>query len=91
MGPIEDRENEHLGQGDSQIVATRRFLMDAIRAVQEGRDAPGVAIGAEDDNSYDDLIMISAVVPADRFWMAHAPEVSTNPPAVVERVLAAAR
>jgi hypothetical protein len=91
MVPIEDRENEHLGLGDSQIVATRRFLMDAIGAVQEGHDAPGVAIGANDDNSFDDLIMISAVVPADQFWMAHAPEVSTNSPTVVERVLAAVR
>ncbi len=91
MGPIGDRENEHLGVGDSQIVATRRFLLEAIRAVQEGRDAPGVAVGAEDDNTFDDLVMVSAIVPSDRFWMAHAPEITTCSPEVVERVLAAAR
>lgn len=77
MGPISDRENEHLGQGDSQIVAVRRFLLDAIRTVQNGGDPPGVAFDVE-DNDFSDLIMISAVVPAGKDWMAHAPEVTTH-------------
>jgi hypothetical protein len=90
MGPIGDRENEHLGLGDTQIVATRRFLLEAIRTVQEGGNAPGVAVAPEDDNSFDDLIMVSDIVPADRFWMAHAPEITTLTRDVVDRVLAVA-
>jgi len=77
MGPIMDRENEHLGQGDSQVVAVRRYLLDAIREVQNGGDAPGVAFDVE-DNDFSDLIMVSAVVPAGMDWKAYAPQVTTH-------------
>jgi hypothetical protein len=87
MGTIADRENEHLGVGDSQIAMTRRFLLDAIKTVQAGGDAPGVALDVEDDNSYDDLVMVSAVVPADQHWIAYAPEVTTHDRAQTQRAL----
>jgi phthalate 4,5-dioxygenase len=77
MGPIMDRENEHLGQGDSQIVAVRRFLLDAMREVENGGDAPGVAFDVE-DNDFSDLIMVSATVPAGVDWKRYAPEVTTH-------------
>jgi phenylpropionate dioxygenase-like ring-hydroxylating dioxygenase large terminal subunit len=77
MGAISDREREHLGQGDSQIAAVRRFLLDAIEAVRNGGDAPGVAFDVE-DNDFSDLIMVSANVPAGLDWKAYAPEVTTH-------------
>jgi len=77
MGPISDRENEHLGLGDSQIVAVRHFLFDAIHDVQEGIDPPGVAVDAR-DNDFSDLIMVSANVPAGVDWKEYAPEVTTH-------------
>jgi hypothetical protein len=77
MGPIADRSQEHLGVGDSQIVAVRRFLLDAIRQVQNGGDPPGAALDIE-DNDFSDLIMVSAVVPAGKHWKAHAPQVTTH-------------
>ena len=72
MGPITDRENEHLGMGDSQIVAVRRYLLDAIHEVQNGGDAPSVAFDA-DDNDFSDLIMVSADIPAGIDWKGYAP------------------
>ena len=77
MGPITDRENEHLGQGDRQIGAVRRFLMDAIREVQDGGDAPGVAFDVE-ENDFSELIMVSADVPTGVDWKAYAPRVTTH-------------
>jgi phenylpropionate dioxygenase-like ring-hydroxylating dioxygenase large terminal subunit len=77
MGPIADREHEHLGQGDSQIASVRRYLADAVREVQNGGDAPGVAFDVE-DNDFSDLIMVSAVVPAGVDWKRYAPQVTTH-------------
>ena len=42
-GPIQDRTREHLGSTDRGILAARKVLMDAIRAVQAGREAPALA------------------------------------------------
>lgn len=41
-GPILDRTREHLGSTDNGIIAARRRLIDAIRAVQAGQEPPGV-------------------------------------------------
>ena len=77
MGAIADREHEHLGLGDSQIVSVRRFLLDAIHEVQEDRDPPGVAFDPR-ENDFSDLIMVSAEVPAGVDWKAYAPRVTTH-------------
>jgi hypothetical protein len=77
MGRISDRENEHLGTTDTQIAAFRGFLLEASLAVQEGADAPGVAFTPE-ANDFEDIYMVSAVVPADRDWKSAIPEVTTQ-------------
>lgn len=76
MGPISDREHEHLGVSDTQVVAVRRFLLDALRAFQEGADPPGVAWEAR-DNDFGDLYLVNAVVPDDRDWRESLPDVTT--------------
>jgi hypothetical protein len=40
MGPIYDRAQEHLGVSDMTVIAVRRFLLRALRAVEAG---PGAA------------------------------------------------
>jgi phenylpropionate dioxygenase-like ring-hydroxylating dioxygenase large terminal subunit len=43
MGPIYDRTQEHLGTTDAMVIRTRRFLMQAARALREqGTIPPGV-------------------------------------------------
>ncbi|HZT08260.1 MAG TPA: hypothetical protein VFC51_14645, partial [Chloroflexota bacterium] len=42
QGPIQDRTKERLGASDMSIVAGRKLLLRAIRAVQDGREPPGV-------------------------------------------------
>jgi len=39
-GPIQDRTQEHLGYTDKGVIASRQRLLDAVRAVQAGEDAP---------------------------------------------------
>src|SRR5207248_3152638 len=42
MGPIYDRESEHLGTTDALIIRTRRRMIAATRALEEqGRVPPG--------------------------------------------------
>jgi hypothetical protein len=78
MGPIADRENEHLGITDSQVVALRRYYLDAVRALQQGARPPGLAWDVEDDNSYDDLYLVSALIAGDRDWTTQVPDVTTH-------------
>lgn len=42
MGPIANRENEHLTPSDSGVAIVRKMLRDAITAVAAGRDPKGV-------------------------------------------------
>jgi hypothetical protein len=42
MGPIVDRTQEHLCDTDLQIILARKFLLEAVRMVQEGREPRGV-------------------------------------------------
>jgi hypothetical protein len=42
MGQIYERDHEHLGTSDSMVIRTRRRLINAARAFQEGVVPPGV-------------------------------------------------
>jgi len=42
MGPIFDRESEHLGTTDALIIRTRRRMIAAARALEQGVIPPGV-------------------------------------------------
>ena len=42
MGPIVDRTQEHLCDTDLQIILARKFLLEAVRMVQEGGEPRGV-------------------------------------------------
>jgi hypothetical protein len=66
-GAIQDRTTEHLGYTDKVITHSRRFLLKAIREVQEGGDAPGVV---RDDaaNDYGHLRAVHQVAPASVDW-----------------------
>jgi hypothetical protein len=46
MGPIVDRSREHLGSSDTAIIAMRRMLLGAARALQNGEAPPAAAGGA---------------------------------------------
>jgi len=42
MGPIWDRTREHLGASDSYVIALRRFLLKAVKDLQQGIEPPGL-------------------------------------------------
>jgi len=64
MGPIVDRTLEHLGAADRAIIATRKLLEAAVRAVGDGGDP----LGASD--AYYELRAVDDVLPAVDDWRA---------------------
>ena len=58
MGPIFDRSKEHLGAGDITVIAVRKFLLQAIRALDAGKEPPHV-IRTEQQN---DLRHVACIV-----------------------------
>jgi len=47
MGPIYDRSQEHLGVSDMTVIAVRKFMLNAARAVAAGKEPPHVIRSAE--------------------------------------------
>jgi hypothetical protein len=78
MGAISDREHEHLGVTDTQVVALRKYYLDAVRALQQGGRPPALAWGVEDEVSYDDLYLVSGLIAADRDWKSQVSDVTTH-------------
>ena len=64
MGPIYDRSQEHLGVSDMTVIAVRRFLLRAIRAVQNGQEPPHV-IRSDAQNDLRHVACIASKIPAE--------------------------
>ena len=73
MGTIADRELERLGTTDRAIISARRLLLQAVEAVQAGREPPGVA------PSYYGLRPGEAIVPKGEPWLPAFHELLTGP------------
>ncbi len=63
QGPIQDRTQEHLTSTDKAIIAARKLLLNGIKDVQEGREAPHV-IRVPEMNHLSNIVVISEVVPS---------------------------
>lgn len=66
MGSIYDRTKEHLGLADVVTIQLRRRLLDSVRAIEDGRDPPGL----DPTIPYDRLAVINRVVPSYAPWQA---------------------
>lgn len=62
MGPIVDRSRENPGRSDTGIIATRRYLLKALKQHALGQRAPGV------DADYGQVRSAALTVPADCDW-----------------------
>ncbi len=78
-GPIQDRTQEHLTQGDIAIVTARKLLLAAIKDVQAGRD-PRHVIRDPSANHFPDLVVRSSVIPSSEdhrtFWKSEPRELA---------------
>jgi phthalate 4,5-dioxygenase len=67
MGPIYDRTREHLGYSDKTIIALRRVLLQAAKAVQAGSEPPHIIRDAK-FNDFSRLRAVKGIVPANGSW-----------------------
>src|SRR5262245_11871291 len=63
MGPIYDRSREHLGVSDMTVIALRRFLLRAVRALDNGQEPPHV-IRTEAQNDVRHVACIATTIPS---------------------------
>ena len=61
QGVIQDRTKEHLGSSDIVITAVRKTLLEAIRQMQDGKEAPGL-IRNRAEGLYADFICTSGYI-----------------------------
>jgi phthalate 4,5-dioxygenase oxygenase subunit len=73
QGAIQDRTEEHLVSSDKAIVAARKLLSNAIRAVQEGRD-PQHVIRDVASNQLLHVQVLSELIPAAADWKQYTKE-----------------
>ncbi len=67
MGAIYDRTKEHLGYSDKTIIALRRMLLDALRAVKRGEDPPHI-VKDPAQNDFTRLRSLKGVLSAGTPW-----------------------
>ena len=67
MGAIYDRSKEHLGASDTAVIALRKYLLNAIRNVQDGKEPPHI-IRDSDQNVLDHIGSGAALVPKGGHW-----------------------
>ena len=67
MGPIWDRTREHLGASDSYVIALRRFLLKAVKDLQQGIEPPGLVFDPS-TNDFSAANCTSVTVPLEGSW-----------------------
>ena len=73
MGPIYDRSKEHLGVSDMTVITVRKFLINAARAVDSGKEPPHIIRTAE-QNDLGRVACIATQIPASRDPKAYVTE-----------------
>jgi hypothetical protein len=67
MGPIYDRSQEHLGVSDKAVIAVRKYLIDTVRALQEGKEPPHL-VRASAKNAFPHIDTFGQSIPAGISW-----------------------
>lgn len=67
MGPVFNRSQEHLGSSDQGVIGLRKYLLNAVKTVQNGGEPPHIVRDPE-QNRFPNIDSIAAVIPADVHW-----------------------
>ena len=67
MGPIFDRSQEHLGVSDKAVIAVRKFLINALKQFQDGKEPPHIVRDPE-RNRFSHIDTFAQTIPASVHW-----------------------
>jgi phthalate 4,5-dioxygenase oxygenase subunit len=70
MGPIFDRSREHLGISDKAVIALRKYLLNTVKAQQEGNDPPHIVRDAK-RNRFPHIDCFAHLLPSNIHWRQH--------------------
>jgi phthalate 4,5-dioxygenase len=70
MGAIFDRSQEHLGVSDKAVIAVRKFLLTAVKDLQDGKEPPHLA-RETDRNWFPHVDCFAHLLPRDKPWREH--------------------
>ena len=70
MGPLYDRSQEHLGASDKAVIAVRKYLIDAVKALQNGQEPPHLIRDAA-RNRFPHIDTFGQTIPAGVPWREH--------------------
>ena len=70
MGPLYDRSQEHLGASDKAVIAVRKYLIDAVKALQNGKEPPHLIRDAA-TNRFPHIDTFGQTIPAGVPWREH--------------------
>ena len=67
MGPIYDRSKEHLGVSDKAVIAVRKYLLNAVKTLQEGKEPPHI-VRDPAQNHFPHIDCFAYLLPAEVRW-----------------------
>ena len=70
MGAIFDRSKEHLGVSDKAVIAVRKYLLNAVKDLREGKEPPHV-VRAAARNWFPHVDCFAYLLPQDVTWRQH--------------------
>jgi len=76
-GPVQDRTREHPFSSDKVILAARKLLMQAMKEVEEGKEAPHVIRNPEQAR-VTELVVISEAIPSTTDWKDYTKNAAAN-------------
>ncbi len=67
MGTIYDRSQEHLAVSDTAVITMRKFLLNAVRALQKGEEPPHI-VKDPAKNNFSHVDTIAQAIPSNVPW-----------------------
>jgi len=67
MGPIFDRSREHLGVSDKAVIAVRKFLINAVKEFQAGKEPPHI-VRDPARNHFPHIDTFAQTIPSGIHW-----------------------
>jgi len=66
MSPIYDRSKEHLGASDVAVIAVRKFLLNAVQGLMEGKEPP--CLITDPENTFRAPVSTGKMLPLNVSW-----------------------
>jgi hypothetical protein len=78
MGPLFDRTREHLGVSDKAVIAVRKYLLNAVKEFQGGKEPPHI-VRDPAENHFPHIDTFAQTIPAGIHWRERFGHLTLSP------------